>query len=176
MRQQWIGAVAAAAALSFFAGQTRAAAVEVKGLHICCGQCVNVAKKILAKVDGVSDAAGDKDSKTVTFAATDDKAAKAGIKALLAGGFYGEATIDGKETKVAGTPKKGGKADEITVKGVHSCCAACRKALTKAFADSKVSFSGKGPQQDVTISGKDLDKGETIEALRKAGFNGTIAK
>jgi copper chaperone CopZ len=176
MRQQWIATVAAVASLGLFSSQGFAAKVEVKGPHICCGQCVRVAKGLLAKVKGVSDAEVDKDSKTITFTAEDDKAVAAGLKAIMAGGFYGTATSDGKEVKAAGAAKKGSKGDEITVKGVHSCCGQCRKALTKLFEGSKVSFSGKGPKQDVTISGKDLDSGEVLEALHKAGFNGTIGK
>jgi len=175
MRQLGI-AIIAAAALAFFSGNAYADKVEVKGLHLCCGQCVKVAKGLLAKVEGVSDVEADKDSKTVTFTAADDKAVKAGLKAIFAGGFYGAATSDGKEVKAPAAPKKGDKADEITVKGVHSCCGQCRKALTKLFDGSKVSFDGKGPKQDVTISGKDLDKGEVLESLRKTGFNGTVAK
>jgi hypothetical protein len=111
----------------------------------------------------------------VTFTAADEKAVKAGLHALHVGGLFGEATSDGKEIKVK-APKKGDKADEITLKKVHVCCGACKKALTKLFEGSTVSFSGKGSVQDITISGKDLDKGEALETLRKAGFNGTIAK
>src|SRR5437764_14746314 len=91
-------------------GAVAASDVEVKGPHICCGQCVKVAKGILAKVEGVTDADADAKAKTVTFKAADEKAAKAGVKALFEAGFYGSATNDGKELKVAvaGT-KKGGK-------------------------------------------------------------------
>ena len=34
----------------------------------------------------------------------------------------------------------------------------------------------KGPQRTVNIEGTGLDRGEVIEALRKAGFNGTVEK
>ena len=69
----------------------------VKGPHICCKQCINVAKKILSKVDGVSDVDPDQKTKTVTFKAKDEAGAKAGYKALLDGGFFGTATYDGKD-------------------------------------------------------------------------------
>jgi periplasmic mercuric ion binding protein len=175
MRQQWIATIAAAATLSLFSGQALADKVEVKGVHLCCGNCVNIAKKLLAKAEGVSDVEADKDSKTVTFTAADEKAVKAGLHALHAGGLFGKATSDGKEIKVK-AHKKGEKADEITIKSVHVCCGACKKALAKVFEGSKVSFSGKGAVQNLTISGKDLDKGEVLDSLREAGFNGTIAK
>lgn len=160
-----------------FASTAAASDVVVKGPHICCGQCVKVAKGILSKVDGVSDADADAKTKTVSFKAKDEAAAKAGVKALFDAGFYGAATNDGKELKVpVSAAAKGGKADKVTVEGVHSCCGLCRKAITALFADSKVSYEGKGPQQTVIIEGGELYRGTVLEALRKAGFNGTVAK
>jgi copper chaperone CopZ len=149
--------------------------VEVKGPHICCGQCVKIAKGILAKVEGVTDANADQKSKTVTFKATDEKAAKAGVKALFDGGFFGAATNDGKELKVAAAAvKKGDKAASVTVKDVHVCCGQCKKGIKEIFNDAKISYEGSGPQLTVTIEGDDLYPGTVLEALRKAGFNGKL--
>ena len=160
-----------------FVGQAAASDVEVKGPHICCGQCVKVVKSILSKVDGVTDANADAKAKTVTFKASDEKSAKAGVKALFDGGFFGSATNDGKELKVAvAGANKGGKADSVTVKGVHACCGLCKTAIQGVFADSTITYAGKGPQQTVTITGGDLYRGTVLQALRKAGFNGTIDK
>ena len=83
------------------AAQVGASDVEVKGPHICCRQCVSVVNKVLAKVDGVSNVVADAKGKKVTFTAKDDTAAAAGVKALIDGGFFGKATSDGKEIKVA---------------------------------------------------------------------------
>ena len=158
-------------------GQAFASDVEVKGPHICCGNCVKVVKNLLSKVDGVSDVKADKDAKTVTFTAKDEKAAAAGVKALFDGGFSGAATNDGKELKSTLTAvEKGDKLDKVTVKGVHACCGMCKDAIKGLFADSKISYKGKGPQQDVTIEGGEIYAGTVIEALRKAGFNGKIEK
>src|SRR5580692_1999748 len=74
--------------------------VEVKGPHLCCKQCVNVSVGLLKKVDGVSDAKADVKTKTVTFTAKDSKAAKAGVMALVNGGFYGAASAGGKDIKI----------------------------------------------------------------------------
>jgi copper chaperone CopZ len=149
--------------------------VEVKGPHICCPQCVKVVGQILKKVDGVSDVKADRESKTVTFTAKDDNAAKAGFVALIEGGFYGKATADGKELKSGLTAyKKGTKADVITVKDVHVCCGACQKAITAIFTDAKVSYTGKGPQKTVRIEGKDLEAAQVIRSLHKTGFGGHV--
>jgi copper chaperone CopZ len=172
--------VAAVAVVALASGPVRAGKVEVKGLHLCCPRCEAVAKMILGKVKGVSEAEADRENGTVTFTAQDSKAAAAGLQALVAGGFYGAATEDGnKALKPAekDAPKKGDKADAIVIKGVHVCCKRCEKSITEAFNGQKVTFANKkGPQQDVTISGKDLDKAEVLKALRKAGYNGTMAK
>lgn len=151
--------------------------VEVKGPHICCGQCVKIATKILAKVEGVTEASADIKGRSVTFTAKDGKAAKAGFKALVDGGFFGAASVDGKEIKLdLPAPKKGDKADVVSVKDVHVCCGQCQTAVNKLFTSSKVSYEGKGPQKTVRIEGTGLDPADVIDALKKAGFYGTVEK
>jgi len=155
------------------AGATK---VEVKGPHLCCGQCVKVANGLLQKVEGLSEIKADQKSKTVTFTAKDDKAAKAGFMALVDGGFFGTATAGGKEIKLdLAAPKKGDKADVVTVKDVHVCCGACEKAIISLFKDSKVSYGdGPGKQRSVRIEGKNLDRAEVLDTLHKKGFNGAV--
>src|SRR5260370_20134797 len=83
MRYVFGGLFAGLAAVALSAGPLAASDVEVKGAHICCPQCVKIVGKILAKVDGVSEVKADATTKTVTFAAKDAAAAKAGFKALV---------------------------------------------------------------------------------------------
>jgi len=151
--------------------------IEVKGPHICCPQCVTAVNKILAKVDGVSDVKADQKTKTVTFTAKDAAAGKAGIQALITGGFSGKATSDGKAVDVnLPAVAKGDKVDSVTVKDVHVCCGACQKAINAVFKGSTVKYEGTGAQRTVTITGSELYRGAVIDALRKAGFNGTVEK
>jgi hypothetical protein len=174
MRRVLAVVVAALALGALTAGQAIADSVEVKGPHICCKQCVNVVGKILGGVAGVSDAKCDIAAKTVTFTAKDEASAKAGIDALIKGGFSGSATRDGKEMKVAlPAVEKGAKVETVTVKDVHVCCNLCQKAINAVFKDSKVKYEGTGAQRTVTITGSELYRGTVMEALRKAGFNGT---
>src|SRR5262249_40936125 len=127
------------------------------------------------KVEGVSEVNAAK-GEPITFETTDAKAATAGVKALIDAGFFGTATDDGKEVKVeVATPKKGDKADEITIKGIHVCCGQCKTGLKKALPSGvEIAYEGEKAQKDVTIKGKDLDKAAILTALRKAGFNGKI--
>jgi len=164
-------------AVVFSAGASIGSEVEVKGPHICCGNCVSAVKNILGKVDGVSEVKADTKSKVVTFTAKDDAAANAGVKALVEGGFFGAATADGKEIKIdVATPKKGDTAAKVTVKDVHACCGQCHTAIQNLFKGSKVTISGVGPRRTVIVEGTDIDRGGVIESLRKKGFNGTIEK
>jgi copper chaperone CopZ len=150
---------------------------QVNGPHICCGSCVNAVKKILGKVDGVSEVQPDIKSKSVSFKARDAAAAQAGFKALIDGGFYGAGTLDGKELKadVAAAPT-GAKSAQVVVKDVHVCCQQCQKAINKLFDGSTVTYEGSGAQRTVKIAGNDLDSGAVLQSLRKAGFNGTLQK
>jgi copper chaperone CopZ len=166
-------ALASLAALALV-GVADAAKVEVKGPHICCKQCVRVVGSILEKVNGVSDVVADAKTKTVTFTATDEAAAQAGVKALIDGGFFGKATQDGKDLASGAAPlPKGAKADRVTFTDVHVCCGQCQNAINKLFKDAKVTYDGPGPQKSVQVSGRDLEPAAVLDALRKAGFNGS---
>lgn len=170
--------VVAGLAIAFLsAGQVLAGNVEVKGPHICCKQCVNIVGKILGGVEGVTEVNADAATKTVTFKAKDSAAAKAGFKALVAGGFYGKATEDGKEIKldVAGV-KKGDAVKSVTVKDVHVCCGQCQKAIKGLFEKSRVTFEGTGAQRTVIIEGDGIEGSAVLQALRKGGFNGAVQK
>ncbi|MBW3542868.1 MAG: heavy-metal-associated domain-containing protein, partial [Planctomycetes bacterium] len=115
-----------------------AADVTVKNVHLCCGQCVTIVGKAMKDVEGVSGIVADRDGKTVTFKAADDKAAEAGIKALAGEGFYGTATHGEKKLKFPESgAKEGQKADKVVLTGVHLCCGACAKGVQEALKDLK---------------------------------------
>jgi copper chaperone CopZ len=170
--------VVAAAGL-FLAGlgaqAARAEKVEIKGVHLCCNTCVKTVAGILGKVDGVSGAKCDRAAKTVTFTATDAKTARKAFDALRKGGFFGTATCEGKELKTKNTASKK-KAAKVTVNDVHVCCGNCKKAIAKLFKDATISYTGDGPQRNVTIEAENLTPAGVLQTLRNAGFNGTISK
>lgn len=128
------------------------------------------------KVDGITQIKIDTKNKTIDFTAKDAKAAKAGVMALVDGGYYGTATGNGKEIKINTPAAAAGKAASVTVKDVHVCCGSCKNAIKKLFPDAKISYKGSGPQLTVTIQGKDLDRATVIDSLHKTGFSGTIEK
>src|SRR5262245_13887785 len=123
--------------LGLGAGASRAEKVEIKGPHICCKQCVTVAEGMLGKIDGLTEVKADPKGKTISFTAKDEASAKAGIKAIIEGGFFGVCTCDGKTVPVD-VAKADGKADVVVVEKVHVCCPLCQKAINALFSDAKV--------------------------------------
>ena len=174
MRRLFIAALAAAAGLVAGAGSVRADSVEVSGVHLCCPRCVTVAQQAVGKVDGVTDAKGDRTTKKVTFTAKDEKTAKAAQAALTEAGFYGTFKVDGKELPNE-TPaaKKDEKLTEVTVTKAHICCGACKTAAKNLFKDSTVDFP-EGKKDTIKITGKDLNTADVLEVLHKAGFGGKV--
>jgi len=165
--------------LALSAAGTQAAEVSVKGVHLCCGGCIKAAGGALSKAKGVSGAKCDKDSQTVSFTATDAKAAKAGLRALAHAGLGGSATIDGKKAHFQHQHvKKGTTADTVTLRGLHLCCGKCVKAATAATKGvsgvSSVAVDKK--HRSVTLTGSGIDVSAAIAALNKAGFSGHVPR
>lgn len=157
----------------------QAGKVTVKGVHLCCGQCLKAVGGALHDVDGVSGASCDRDAKTVTFEAASADAAEAGVKALAKAGFHGSASHGDKKVDFPDSgAKKGEKADSVTVTGVHLCCGQCVKAVAKALdgVDGKTGAKCDRKAKTVTVTGNGIEVLAVVNALNKAGFHGTVKK
>lgn len=164
-------------ALLLTVGAAQAGDVTIKGVHLCCGQCVKGVAKTLGSVDGISDAACDRTAKTVTFTAASDKNAAAAIKALGKAGFHGAAAHGDKLLKFpASGAKKGDKADKVVFTNVHLCCGACVKGVAKALTDIDAEKACDKKAGTVTLTGSGIDISAAVAALNKAGFNATVKK
>ena len=164
----------ASMALSFVAPIVQAADVSAKGVHLCCGACAKAVATALGKVDGVTDAACDREAGTVTFKATDAKTARGGLVALARAGFYGKSPIDGKETRFPGRKaKEGTKSNTVALRGVHLCCGGCAKAAAAAVKGVKgvESVTCDNMKRTVMATGTDIDVAAAVAALNKAGFS-----
>lgn len=165
----------AALLVAFSAAQ--AGEVTVKGVHLCCGMCVKGVGQALSGVDGVSGAACDRQAKTVTFTAADDKAAGAGIAALAKAGFHGKAAHGDKALKFPESgAKKGDKADKVVLTNVHLCCGACIRAVNKVLAGTKATIAPDRETNTVTLTGSDIDISAAVASLNKAGFHAQLKK
>jgi periplasmic mercuric ion binding protein len=153
--------------------------VKIEGVHICCGQCVNIAQSTLKAVEGVSNGKADKDSGSITLSAADDKAAAAAIEALAKAGFRGTAKHGDKVLEFPGSnAEKGAKADTITIAGVHLCCPACYGAAEKALksVDGVTAVKSDKKAKTLEVTGQGVDVNAAVESLFKAGFQASVKK
>jgi len=159
-------------ATSLFAGE-----VTVSHVHLCCGSCTAAVDEALTDVAGVSDVGADQNTKTIRFAAADDKAAEAGIQALAKHGFFGQAKHAGKKLAFpANGAKKGEKANQIVLHGVHLCCGACvtgaKKSLENVAGLSAIEVDRAAGK--ITLKGAGIETTKALEALNAGGFFATV--
>jgi copper chaperone CopZ len=170
----WAGLVCVVSTVTALAGD-----VSVKDVHLCCGACVKDANAALKDIDGISDVGIDRNTKTITFKAADEKAAKKAIDELAEAGFHGAATLDKKELKFPESgAEKGKKVNTLTIEGVHLCCGQCVKLAQEALKDLPGAKEVKIDREakTVTITGADIDQADAVAALNKGGFHGTLKK
>ena len=159
--------------VAFTSSQAYSGTVAVKGTHLCCGGCQAAADEALSEVDGLSDISCDVNTKVISYKASSEKAAAAGIKALAAAGFYGTATHDAKKLMFPESgAKKGMKANSLLLTGLHLCCTACvtgsQKSLENVKGVSLIDIDRN--EQTIKLTGDAISVPEAIAALNKAGF------
>lgn len=167
----------AVGALVVFAGPASAEDVKVdlKGTHLCCGQCVTAVGGILKKIDGVTGKC-DQKTGTVSLTAKDAATAQKALDALAAGGFHG--TTDNKELKIkddSGATK--GKVKSLTLEGVHNCCGQCNKAIVAALTkvEGVTGNTAKVKNESFDVTG-DFDAAAVVKALNDAGYHVKVKK
>src|SRR5262249_16947913 len=105
--------------------------VELKGVHLCCGQCVKAVAGILKEIEGVKGAC-DQAKKTVTITAKDNETAQKAVDALAAGGFHGD--TGNKDVAVKDdSGVTAGKVKSLTLTGIHDCCGQCNNLIKKTL-------------------------------------------
>lgn len=159
----------ATAALVVAPVAAKATDVELKGAHLCCGQCTKAVANTLKRVEGVSDAACDRDAKTIKFKATDAKVARQAVRQLRRAGFGGTLSIDGKAIKPRKRKSKSRKADKVVLV-THICCGGCLKTLTKAAKSVEGVESVDRNKNRLTVNGKQFDVRAVLIAIGKEGF------
>jgi mercuric ion binding protein len=143
--------------------------VEVKGVHLCCGACVKGVATALKGIDGVG-AKCDRDNGTVTLTAADEAAARKGLDALGAAGYYGD--TGNKELTIkpaANVPS--GKVKSLSLSNTHNCCKACTKAIQSAVkkVDGVAGETVQPKKATFEVTG-DFDAAALVKALNDAGF------
>lgn len=149
--------------------------VELKGTHLCCGQCVAAVGGIIKGVEGAT-AACDQKTGNISITAKDDATAQKALDALAAGGFHG--TTDNKDLKIkddSGVTK--GKVKSLTLVGVHNCCGACNKAIVAAVGKvgGVTGNTAKAKTDTFEVTGE-FDAEELVRALNAAGYHVKVKK
>ncbi len=151
--------------------------VTIRGAHLCCGACVAGAEEALDGIKGISNVGCDVNSKTISFVASDEAAAKAGIEGLAKGGFYGAAAHGNKILSFpdAGA-KKGVKNNKVKFHGLHLCCGACVTGAQKAVQDVAGLKTIDIDRKDgtMTLVGNSILVTDALKALNKGGFYGSL--
>jgi copper chaperone CopZ len=162
--------------LVLLAGAARAEEkVEIKNVHLCCGNCVKTVGGILEKIDGVKGEC-DRGKKTVTLTAPDAKTAQKAVDALAAAGFHGDTGSKTVAFKADSGVKKG-KVKELTLEGGHNCCGMCCEAIKAVVkkVDGVKEDDAMPKGKSFTVKG-DFDAAALVEALNKAGFHVKVKK
>jgi copper chaperone CopZ len=158
------------------AGPARAETkVELKGVHLCCPQCVKTVAGILKDIEGVKGECNQKE-KMVTITAPDDKTAQKALDALAAAGFHGDTANKGLAIKDDSGAEKG-KVKTLTLTGVHNCCMQCCKAIKATVGKvNGVEKDTATPKENTFEVSGDFDAAELIKALNAAGFHVKVKK
>jgi copper chaperone CopZ len=148
--------------------------VTIKGVHLCCPQCVTIVGSTLKDIAGVKGECSQKD-KTVTLTAESNEAAQKAVDALAKAGFYGKPDSDVVKFKPVDVPK--GNVQRLEVSGVHNCCGQCANIIKGAIGKVKgVSANTVGAKKEEFVVEGDFSAAELVEALLAEGFHVNVKK
>ncbi len=147
--------------------------VQLNGVHLCCGGCVNAVTRAVARVPGVA-CPCDMDEGTVTLAAPDHAKAEKALDAIAAAGLPGE-TGDGHLAMKAQHDVPAGKLHKATVSDIHNCCDPCAEAIQEAIR-SVAGVTGDTVEPGKTrfeVTGS-FAAADLLRALNAAGFHARV--
>jgi copper chaperone CopZ len=149
--------------------------VTLKGVHLCCPQCVTIVGTTLKDLPGVKGECSQGD-KTIVLTADNNEAAQKAIDALATAGFYGKLDNDAVKFKPIDVPK--GNVQRLEVSGVHNCCGQCARIIKGAVVKVKgVSADTTiGPNKETFVVEGDFSAQELVDALLAEGFHVQVKK
>ncbi len=149
--------------------------VQLKGVHLCCGGCVNAVATAVESVPDVT-CQCDMAHGTVTLTARNDTAAQKALDAIAAAGLHGE-TGDAHLAMRTARDIPAGKVQRLTVSDIHNCCEPCYEAIKGALN------SVEGVTGDTARPGKiafevtgNFSAAELVQALNAAGFHAKVKR
>lgn len=148
--------------------------VEIKDVHLCCGQCVNAVNKAVGEIEGLK-AACDQEGGAIQLEAKDLATAQKGVDAIAEAGYHGSIEADNpKFPETTDVPE--GKVKSLKLDGVHNCCPGCTSAVVEALesVDGVEANTLKPRMKAFEVTG-DFEAAAVIEALNAAGFHVKVA-
>jgi mercuric ion binding protein len=148
--------------------------VTMKGVHLCCPQCVTAVEKTLADIEGAKGQCN-QEGKTIIITADNDAAAQKALDALADAGFHGKIDNDKLKFKKVETPK--GNVQRLELSGMHNCCGMCAKFIKAAIKEVKgVQSDNVTPKKGEFVVEGNFSAEELVKAMLDAGFHVKVKK
>lgn len=148
--------------------------VQLKGVHLCCGGCVDA---VATAVEGVPGATVqcDMESRTVTLTAKYDATAQKALDAIADAGLHGETGDKHLAMKVERHVPPG-KVQRLKITGIHNCCQPCYQAIKDAIdrVEGVTNDTAEPGKTTFEVNGN-FHADALLEALNAAGFHAKVS-
>lgn len=149
--------------------------VQLKGVHLCCGGCVDAVVTAVKSVPGAA-AQCDMESGTVTLTAKDDEAAQKALDAIANAGLHGETGNKHLAMKVERNVPPG-RVRRLKVTGIHNCCQPCYQAIKDAIDSIEGVTEDTAEPGATTFEVRGSFNATTlIRSLNAAGFHAKVSE
>jgi mercuric ion binding protein len=148
--------------------------LKLKGVHLCCGGCVDAVAAAVENVPGAP-VQCDMENRTVTRTAKDDAAAQKALDAIADAGLHGETGDKHLAMKVERNVPPG-KVRRLKVTGIHNCCQPCCEAIKGAIrsVEGVTSDTAEPGETTFEVNGN-FDAAGLIRSLNAAGFHAKVS-
>lgn len=148
--------------------------VQLKGVHLCCGGCVDAVVTAVESVPGAA-AQCDMENRTVTLTAKDDAAAQKALNAIAAAGLHGETDNERLKMKAEHNIPPG-KVRKLKVSDIHNCCQPCCEAIQGAIrsVEGVTSDTAEPGETAFEVRGN-FSAAALVRSLNAAGFHAKVS-
>lgn len=156
-----------------FESTSQDAKVELKGVHLCCGGCVDAAADAVASVPGVTFHCKAANG-TVSLTAKGTGELQKALDAIADAGLHG-VPDDPRFTMKVEKNIPAGLVQRLTVSGIHNCCQPCCDAIKHAISTvaGVHEDSARPGHASFVVAGK-FFRIATHSALNLAGFHAKV--
>lgn len=151
--------------------------VTVTEMHVCCGGCIKVLEKAIAKVPGVEakveQESGEEGEGMATMTAANYESIQKAVDEIAKAGFHGD--LDSDKVKFPPNKAPEGNVKQLEIANIHNCCKGCSKSINEALSGVKgITSKEVEPKKATFIIEGDFSPKEVVEKLQEAGFYPTL--